>query len=623
VRLEPIVDAVRRIGLDERSLEAAEDAGLVHIDRDGVRFRHPLVRSAVVQTAAASERRRAHRALADALADGSPDERAWHLSAAALGFDEQAATELAQAAVRTRARSGWAPAALALERSARLTRDPDVRADRLLDAAESAMVGGRIELTLSLTDELLAHQDGAPRRARVIRLRGQIELHCGDVGHALDHLLEGADVLARDDPAAATAMLADAVEAAELLGKPRRALQAAAGADALRTGHEPDELVAEFALGQALRLAGRPADARPHLERALAVLTSGGEPRASMRAFTRGAHAAGWLDRVPEGLVLARCAVDAAREQGAFGPLAHALEVTTALDATAGRWREGHGHASEALELARAARCAWTLTRCLEHLAWLEAAQGNEERCRAHAADADAVAADAGFHSGRARAAVGLLELGLGRVDDAARVFDAIDPAALERIGAGDFVEALIRGGRTEEARAALERLPAGQEAVAARCAGLLGNDEDFEAPFAQALDRHAEHDAFGRARTPLCLGERRRRAGRRVEARTELRAAHEVFGRLGARPWADRAASELRATGERLGRREARPGDELTPQELQVALQAAEGRTNKEIGAALFLSPKTVDFHLRRVFRKLDVRSRGELIRHFAVTAR
>ena len=622
VRLEPIVDAVRRIGLDERSLEAAEDAGLVHIDRDGVRFRHPLVRSAVVQTAAASERRRAHRALADALADDSPDERAWHLSAAALGFDEQAATELAQAAVRTRARSGWAPAALALERSARLTRDPDTRADRLLDAAESAMVGGQIELTLSLTDELLANQDGAARRARVIRLRGQIELHCGDVGHALDHLLEGADLLARDDPAAATAMLADAIEAAELLGKPRRALQAAAAADALRTGHEPHGLLAEFALGQALRLAGRPADARPHLERALTVLTSGGEPRASMRAFTRGAHAAGWLDRVPEGLDLARCAVDAAREQGAFGPLAHALEVTADLDATAGRWREAHGHASEALELARASRCAWALTRCLEHLAWLEAAQGNEERCRAHAAEADAVATGAGFHSDRARAAIGLLELGLGRVDDAARVFDAIDPAALERIGAGDFVEALIRGGRTDKARAALERIPAGQKAVAARYAGLLA-DDDFEAPFAQALARHAEHDAFGRARTRLCLGERRRRAGRRVDARTELRAASEVFGRLGARPWAERAASELRATGERLGRREARPGDELTPQELQVALQAAEGRTNKEIGAALFLSPKTVDFHLRRVFRKLDMRSRGELIRHFAVTGR
>ena len=141
--------------------------------------------------------------------------------------------------------------------------------------------------------------------------------------------------------------------------------------------------------------------------------------------------------------------------------------------------------------------------------------------------------------------------------------------------------------------------------------------------PFQEALELHPEHDPFGRARTRLCLGERLRRAGRRIDARAELRAAHDGFEQLGAHVWAERAAAELRATGERLGRRQARQGEELTAQELRVALQAAEGKTNKEIGAALFLSPKTVDFHLGRVYRKLELSSRAGLIKRFAAAPR
>jgi DNA-binding CsgD family transcriptional regulator len=181
-----------------------------------------------------------------------------------------------------------------------------------------------------------------------------------------------------------------------------------------------------------------------------------------------------------------------------------------------------------------------------------------------------------------------------------------------------------VRSGRLDDARTAYERTPAGKAgALAARCKGLLAGEDAFEQAFREALQLHAEHDAFGLARTRLCYGERLRRAGRRIDARAQLRAAHDEFERLGARPWTRRAAAELRATGERLGRREARTGEELTAQELQVALQAAEGKTNKEVGAALFLSPKTVDFHLRRVYRKLGLRSRAELIKHFAAAPR
>lgn len=618
-RLEPVVEALRLLELDPEALDAAQDAELVNVDSGRIAFRHPLVRSAVVETAASSARRRAHRALAQALEDRSPDERAWHLAAAALGPDEQAAAELAKAGARMRARSGWASAALALERSARLTPDRATREARLLDAAESAWVAGRIEPTLALTDELLENE--GTNRARAVCLRSQIELHCGDVGRALGHLLEGAGLLEREEPALAAALLADAVEAAELLGEPDHGVKAALRAASLMTDDGQEGFITELALGQALRLAGRAVEARPHLERALLALSTQAELQGSMRACTRGARAAGWLARVPEGLHLVRGAVELARDQGAFGPLAHALEVTAGLGAQAGQWREAYGHASEGLELARAVRCAWAHTRCLEHLAWLDAVQGDEDRCRAHAAQATQAAGDAGFRSERAGAALVLLELGLGRAQEAARRYEATGHSNLHTSSTGDLVEALVRSGRTDDAETAQKRLRAGDaDAVAARCAGLLAGDDGFEAPFADALDLHPAHDAFGLARTRLCFGERLRRAGRRLDARVQLRCAHEELDRLGARPWAERAAAELRATGERLGRRKAQHGDELTPQELQVALQAAEGKTNKEIGAALFLSPKTVDFHLHRVFRKLDVRSRGDLIRHFAV---
>jgi DNA-binding CsgD family transcriptional regulator len=622
--VETVAAALRLMGLDDRALEPAEDAGLLAVSGGAVAFRHPLVRSAVVQAAAPSERRRAHGALAAALAGRAPDERAWHLGAAALGPDEAAADALAEAGRRARARSGWASAARALERSARLTPDPAVRGLRLVEAAEAAQVAGRIELTLALIGEALADEGAGEARGRAARLQSRIELHCGDVGRALGHLMEEAGRLERGDPAAAAALLADVVEAAELRGEPGRALDAADRAGGLAPASGAVAFAAECALGQALALAGRPSEASDHLARALDLLRDSDELGDSLLALVRGAGAAGRLGRRAEGLEIAGRAIELARAQGAFGPLAHALEASSALAAGSGRWTEASGRASEGLDLARESRCAWAATRCLERLAWLEAARGGEERCRAHSAEAMEVAAAAGIVSDRPRLAIGLLELGLGRAEEAARVYESIGPERLRLAGAegaADLVEACVRSGRPEAARAAFERLRPGlPPGLACRCLGLLGGDEGFEEPLREALERHPGDDLFSIARTRLCLGERLRRAGRRTDARSPLRAAGDAFAALGARPWAERAAAELRATGERLGRRDAREGEELTPQELQVALQVAEGKTNKQVGAALFLSPKTVDFHLRRVFRKRGVRSRAELIRHFAI---
>jgi DNA-binding CsgD family transcriptional regulator len=190
-----------------------------------------------------------------------------------------------------------------------------------------------------------------------------------------------------------------------------------------------------------------------------------------------------------------------------------------------------------------------------------------------------------------------------------------------------ELAEASLRSGRTAAAEAILTAFDSSQlasvpifRAQAQRCRGLLAEADKFEAHFASALELHAQAQSpLALARTRLCFGERLRRAGRRVDAREQLRAALETFDRVGATPWSERVGAELRASGETLRRRESHEAEELTPQELQIALQVAEGKSNKEVGAALFLSHKTIEFHLSRIYRKLDIHSRAELIRLYA----
>jgi DNA-binding CsgD family transcriptional regulator len=240
---------------------------------------------------------------------------------------------------------------------------------------------------------------------------------------------------------------------------------------------------------------------------------------------------------------------------------------------------------------------------------------------------------------GYASASLGFLELGYGRVETAIRHLDQV-ARAMERQGVGepaavqwapDLIEALVRAGRTEQAEhalGALERqaLATGRTwalAAAARCRGLLAGEEGYEPELREALAWHEQTPTpFERARTELCLGERCRRTRRRAEARLWLHAALETFERLGAEPWAERARQELVASGEQAPRRAVPGAHELTPQELQVALVVARGATNREAAAALFLSPKTIETHLGRVYRKLQVRSRTELARRLASEA-
>jgi len=297
-------------------------------------------------------------------------------------------------------------------------------------------------------------------------------------------------------------------------------------------------------------------------------------------------------------------------------------------DAATDRWVEAHAGFDEAIRLARETGQEVVRAAALARLAWLEARLGRDDSCRRHAEEALSLARerDARLCEIWALAALGELELVRGRLEEArARVEER--QAVIEERGiadvdlfpAPDAVEIALRLGddatetATAFARAAEAKGQPWSRARAERTLALVA--DDWEPHFEQALSLHEQTaDAFERARTELAYGARLRRAGQRVRARDLLRAAHEAFDALGAEPWAEQARTELAATGETARRRVASGLDELTPQELQISLLLADGKTTRETAAALFLSPKTIEYHLRNVYRKLAIHSRDEL---------
>jgi DNA-binding CsgD family transcriptional regulator len=305
--------------------------------------------------------------------------------------------------------------------------------------------------------------------------------------------------------------------------------------------------------------------------------------------------------------------------------------------ATTDRWAEARARYHEAADLAQHTGQPGEECAALSGLAWLEAREGREGSCRAHAQRALEAARSygRGFYEAWALAALGDLELALGRPAEAVeRLADM--SAALDRLGIADvdlspapeLAEALVQCGRSSEAvgiAAAFRRRAAGKGqpwglARSARAQALVVGDDEFAAWFEQALRWHElTPDTFERARTELAYGERLRRARRRGEAREHLRAAFAAFHELGAEPWAERARLELAATGETARKRDASTLDQLTPRELQIALDLAAGLTTREAAAKLYLSPKTIEYHLRSVYRKLGIASRRELSEAFA----
>jgi DNA-binding CsgD family transcriptional regulator len=314
--------------------------------------------------------------------------------------------------------------------------------------------------------------------------------------------------------------------------------------------------------------------------------------------------------------------------------------MLTYLDLQMGRWTQALAHASQTLDLARETGQPRLVAEALVVMADIEAAQGRNAASREHAREADRLAGELGIRRLQylARRSQALLEFGQGRTEEAIARYEDIRQLATRwdiRLPnysvVPDLIELYVSAGQRDRAAELLTQYlamvpwdsPPTGAGRAARCCGILAAADEFDRHFQEAIAQHEQDEvAFQHARTRLCYGERLRRAQRRRDARVQLRAAAEIFDRLDARPWADRARAELRASGETISPA-GRDTEQLTPQELQIALLVTEGKTNAEIGRAIFLSTRTVEFHLSRAYRKLGVSSRTELTRHLATAER
>jgi DNA-binding CsgD family transcriptional regulator len=623
--------AARSLGLDPIALEEAEAAGLVALSEGRVVFRHPLIRSAAYRTAPPSERRAAHGAVASSLGRARPLRRAWHLAAAAVEPDEAVAAALERAAEAAQRRGGHAAASGAMERAAALTPSDQQRGKRLFAAAQAAWLAGHSEAARALADDVLSLCDDKRLLTDVHYLRGHIALETGRLDDALSILVgEGFDVAAGDAHKAAP-MIAKALEASVYAGRAEDTIAIARAASELaRTDDARVAFWASLALGWALleRSAEEERQGRRLFRHALDGFAQRDPPQ-DPHLLSWAAVAVGFGGDYIRALELSQAAVNVARREGAVGVLPLTLTVAADYGFCAGRWARAVAEASEGFRIAQETGQASEALFCLSNMMIVSAARGNEKDCVRHAAQVRALADDLGIeaHTYDARS-LGILALGNGAPDEAiARLGPVVDleneqTHHIAPPGDGfDLVEAYARAGRRAsavEAIAELERssIQPYSRGALARCRGLVAPESDFADSFLESLGiLEPLGIPFHTARTRLCYGERLRRSGKRVEARRQLRGALETFERLDAECWAERTQAELRASGEHLRSRKPSEQEQLTPQELQIALIVAQGKTNKEVGATLFLSPKTVETHLGRIYRKLGITSRAQVI--------
>jgi DNA-binding CsgD family transcriptional regulator len=625
--------AAARLEIDLSALAVAESVGLITLRAGNVEFRHALARSAIYADAPTQERRDAHRALAGALPDRDVDRRAWHLASAAIGTDDAASAALEQAGVRGRDRSAYATAAAAFERAGRLALDPERRARLFLQAAEAGWLAGQAEHAGELLDTSRAGTTDPATTVGIDQLAGEIAIRRGPVmrGHAI---LTAAAT--RADPERAVAMLSDAASACFYAGNPTEMLSVASRARAALPDHPSvrARFLAATALGMARILGGDAAAGAEAIHEAIALAEGSAELHDDLRLLPWLTVGPIFLRETGVGRSLLEHSLKTARDRTAVGALPFVLALLARDQATTDRWAVAESTYREAIELARESDQRTDLAFGLSGLAWLHARRGREQACREAATEALALSVELGTRMFEvwATAAFGELELGLGDAARAAeqferqrRLLEELSITDVDLSPGAELVDAYTRLGRSDDAQKIAAALTAAADAKsqpwslarAARSRGLVADDAEMAGHFDQALRHHAQTpDAFEKARTQLAYGERLRRARNRVLAREQLREAVEAFERLDARPWADRARSELAATGETLRRRDPSTVDELTPQELQIGLLLAGGKTTRETAAALFLSPKTIEYHLRHVYQKLDVHSREELAR-------
>ena len=547
--------------------------------------------------------------------------------------DDVLASQLEEGALDARRRGGHAEAASAFERAAGLSRNAEERAGRLAEAANDARRAGQAEQALRLLDEALPLTADPLARAQAQHLRGRVEMWRGGEPGAAELLADEAERVAEPAPEKAVSMLIDAVMLALVSGEVRSAERIAGRArEVSENADGPPVNLAKGALAAVRLIRGEapPTEASTFLSAAAAGGSS--ELPGHQLSLFAGAVLT-WTERFDEARRLLLQVVERARTSSSPADLPYPLACLAELSFRSGHWTAAYAAATESVRLAQETRQTGALPLCLACLGKIEGAQGRETEGRSHLERAIELAGGSGAvaFAALARGGLGLLELGAGRPEQAAVILDQLGSDLTERgLGepatiqwAPDLIEALVRCGRSEDAADRLEAFTAQAEATrrewalaaAARCRGLLPGEHDFEQAFAESLARwDGLAMPFERARTELCFGERLRRERHRTESREWLRAAAAGFERLPAIPWLERARTELNASGERLRTGELAATRELTPQELQIALVVATGATNREAGASLFLSPKTIEAHLGRIYRKLGIRSRTEL---------
>ena len=625
--------AAELLNIPESAADTVETQGLLVVGPRVV-FRHPLVRSAVYSAADPSDRRKAHAALADATeAELDPDRRAWHRAQAASIPDEDVAVELERSAARAQARGGSAAVAAFLERAAALSPDSTHRARRLLAAAAAKREAGDLEAALGLLDGLEPDALDELGRVRVDLLRGQIALEQWRGGDAGSLFMSAARRLESLDPELARETYLEALSGVMAndidVGGGALAVAAAARAAPPATGSPrmADLLLDAFAI----RLTDGYAAAAPTLARALEHLlaldlsTEDGRRWLSLSGARNGQIAALELWDDEAMYLLEDRQLQAARDTGASGHLQFALTFVARNRMLSGELSAAAHLIDEARLITEATGNAPLVNAPMILAAWL----GDEARASELIDATSEESARRRWTSNNYARSV--LYNGLGRHDAALdAAWDAMQP---DPIGYGtwlvpELAEAASRAGDRARLEFALEWISertrvlssSWASGIEARVRALLSEGEVADTLYRESIAHLSDTRArIELARSHLLYGEWLRRERRRTDAREHLRAALESFTDMGAEAFAQRADRELSATGERVRKRTVETRADLTPQEAQISRLVVQGHSNREIAAQLFISPSTVEYHLRKVFRKLGVKSRTQLAHHLS----
>lgn len=613
---------VRGASVAPNALDPALAIRLVEVDEIRLRFRHPLVGSAVYQAASVPERRAAHAALSQVL-DGQPDRSAWHRAAATVGHDEDVAQELEAAAGKARRRGAIAAAVAALERAAQVSGDAGRTAGRRLRAAELAVELGRLDVVARLLREAERLEMAPLDVGRAAWIRAICDPGPpGDTGR-MRSLLEAGSRMSREGDTELALRLLWAAATSGFWADRGEDVRAEIVAVAERLPVRDDDPLLVSILAYAA-----PIDHGAVVIDRVSLWSPDPAQPDAMRLLAGAAATVGAFD-VSE--AFATAAASGLREQGRLAVLVQALVLRAWAEIHIGRWDVALPDAEEADRLARETdQPIWGAGAGVA-LSILAGLRGDEKGAEAWAARAEGVGLQLGARAvlSVVQLARGLTALGGGRHEDAyahlRRMFNPSDPAhhSMESCWAiGNLAEAAIHSGHRDEARAVIDRLeplsertPSPWFHVAMRHArALVADDAEAEVRFQAALDADLTRWPFDRARVLLAYGAWLRRRRRVAECRSPLRAARDGFDALGLVSWGERARQELRASGETSRARTPEASDQLSPQELQIARMAAEGLTNREIGQKLYLSHRTISAHLHRIFPKLGVASRRHL---------